>query len=73
MFVKLNNSVEFLGKKAFKGVNRAAVSVTPDYSNGVVALFHHVCWVHIFRHLVNLKNLSSIYFIDASSAFALYP
>ena len=46
------------------------MAVTPNYSNCVVALFKHVGWIDIFGNFLDLKNLSSVNFVDAPSTLA---
>ena len=41
------------------------MSIGPDDSHSVVALPRHVGREHVFGDLVDLKDLSAIYFIDA--------
>ena len=49
----------------FEGINRASVTITPDDGDRIVTLTLHVSWIDVFRHLVDLKNLASVYFINA--------
>lgn len=46
------------------------MTVTPDDGNGIVALPLHVCRVDILRHLVHLKDLSAINFVNATGTSA---
>ena len=45
--------------------------IRPDDGDGVVSLPGHVGGEHVFRDLVNLENLSPVYFIDAPGTLAL--
>ena len=47
------------------------MSIGPDDSHSVVALPRHVGREHVFGDLVDLQDLSAIYFIDAGRTPAL--
>ena len=47
------------------------MSIRPDDGDSVVSLPGHVGGEHVFRDLVNLKDLPPIYFIDAPRTLAI--
>ena len=44
--------------------------ITPDNCHGVVALGHHVSWVHVFRDLLCLENLPAIELVNTARTLA---
>ncbi len=44
------------------------MAVTPDHGHRVVTLGHDVSWVYVLRDLLNLEDLATINFVDASRA-----
>jgi len=49
------------------------MAVTPDDSDRIVALSLHISRVHIFRHFVDLQDLTTVDLINASGASTFYP
>ena len=47
------------------------MAVTPDHGDCIVAFLSDVKRIDIFRYFIDLKNLSSIYFINAACTLAL--
>lgn len=47
------------------------MAVTPNNSDCVVTLLHHVSGVHVFWYFLDLENLTSVNLVNTSRALAL--